>query len=125
MYWPRSRGDTRSPMVAIAPVSKPPAPRPCSARNAMSWSIECARPDSAEPIRKMTIAVMSQRLRPYRSPSLPYNGVVTDDPGQRGGDDQLVQHGQHDREQQAGQDDKHLPLHTGSVGSTVRCRSGF
>ncbi len=43
----------------------------------MSWSIECARPDSAEPARKMTIAIMSQRLRPYMSPSLPYSGVVT------------------------------------------------
>ncbi len=64
-------------MVAIAPVSRPPAPRPCSARNAMSWSIECARPDSAEPTRKMMIAITSQRLRPYRSPSLPYSGVVT------------------------------------------------
>ncbi len=43
----------------------------------MSWSIECASPDNAEPIRKMTIAIMSQRLRPYMSPSLPYSGVVT------------------------------------------------
>ena len=64
-------------MVAIAPMSRPPAPRPCSARNAMSWSIECARPDRAEPARKITIAIMSQRLRPYMSPSLPYSGVVT------------------------------------------------
>src|SRR6516162_3928414 len=77
MYWPRSRGDTRSPMVAMAPVSKPPAPRPCSARNAMSWSIECARPDRAEPARNITIAIISQRLRPNWSPSLPYSGVVT------------------------------------------------
>ena len=43
----------------------------------MSWSMECARPDSAEPIRKITIAIISSRLRPYRSPSLPYSGVVT------------------------------------------------
>ena len=43
----------------------------------MSWSIEWARPDSAEPIRKMTIPIISQRLRPYWSPSLPYSGVVT------------------------------------------------
>ncbi len=64
-------------MVAMAPVSSPPAPRPWIARNAISWSIECASPDSAEPARKMTIAIMSQRLRPYWSPSLPYSGVVT------------------------------------------------
>ena len=63
-------------MVAMAPTMRPPAPRPCSARNAISWSIECAWPDSAEPTRKITIAVISSRLRPYRSPSLPYSGVV-------------------------------------------------
>ena len=76
MYWPRSRGDTMSPMVAITPTIRPPAPSPCSARNKISWSIVCERPDSADPIRKITIAVISQRLRPYWSPSLPYSGVV-------------------------------------------------
>ncbi len=64
-------------MVARAPTMRPPAPRPWMARNAMSWSMEWARPDSAEPIRKITIAIISSRLRPYRSPSLPYSGVVT------------------------------------------------
>ncbi len=51
-------------MVANTPTIRPPAPSPCSARNAISWSIECASPDSAEPTRKITIAVTSQRLRP-------------------------------------------------------------
>ena len=63
-------------MVASAPTMSPPAPTPCSARNAISWSIECDTPDSAEPIRKITMAIMSSRLRPYWSPSLPYSGVA-------------------------------------------------
>ena len=49
----------------------PPAPRPCSARNAMSSAMDCDRPDSAEPMRKMMIAVTKNFFRPYMSPSLP------------------------------------------------------
>ena len=41
------------------------------ARNAMSWSIECASPDSAEPTRKIRMAITSNRFRPYMSPSFP------------------------------------------------------
>ncbi len=33
--------------------------------------MDCDRPDSAEPIRKMTIAAMKNFFRPYMSPSLP------------------------------------------------------
>jgi len=60
-----------SPSVAIAPTIRPPAPRPCSARKAMSSAIDWDRPDSAEPIRKMMIAAMKNFFRPYMSPSLP------------------------------------------------------
>src|SRR4051812_29005224 len=46
------------------------------ARNAINWVIPCASPHSADPIKKMTSATWSTRLRPYRSPSLPYSGVT-------------------------------------------------
>jgi hypothetical protein len=36
----------------------------------------CDSPDSAEPIRKMTIAAMNRYFRPYWSPSLPQTWVV-------------------------------------------------
>ena len=36
-------------------------------------------PHSAEPTRKMTIAAWMTILRPYRSPSFPYNGPDTVD----------------------------------------------
>ena len=57
----------------------PPAPSPWSARNAISSVMFWAMPQSAEPTRKMTIAVCRTILRPYRSPSLPYSGPVTVD----------------------------------------------
>jgi hypothetical protein len=58
-------------MVAIAPTMSPPAPRPCRARNAISSFIVVESPDRADPIRKITMAIISSRLRPYMSPSLP------------------------------------------------------
>ncbi len=61
----------------MAPTIRPPAPRPWSARKAISWSMFCDRPVSAEPIRKTTMATMNIALRPCRSPSLPQTGVVT------------------------------------------------
>ena len=64
-------------MIAIALTIRPPAPRPWTARNAMSSAIVWDRPASAEPTRKTTIAAMNSFLRPYMSPSFPYSGVVT------------------------------------------------
>jgi hypothetical protein len=55
-YRPRSRGGMMSPTTAIVVVISPPAPSPCSARNAISSAMFCAIPQSMEPIRKMTIA---------------------------------------------------------------------
>ena len=75
-YLPRSRGGTMSPTIAWASTMRPPPPTPCSARNAISWGMLRARPDSAEPTRKMTIAAMNRYLRPYWSPSLPHTCVV-------------------------------------------------
>ncbi len=42
----------------------------------MSWGMFWATPQSAEPIRKITIAVWKSFLRPYWSPSLPHSGVA-------------------------------------------------
>ena len=39
-----------------------------------------AAPQSAEPNRKIRIATMKSGLRPWTSPSFPYNGTVTVDP---------------------------------------------
>ncbi len=74
-YLPRSRGGIRSPMIAMTPTIRPPAPSPWTARKAMSSFIDCDRPDNAEPTRKSTIEVMKMPLRPYMSPSLPQIGV--------------------------------------------------
>ena len=75
-YFPRSRGGTMSPTMAWASTIRPPPPTPCSARNAISSLMLRESPDSAEPIRKMTIAAMNRYFRPYWSPSLPHTGVV-------------------------------------------------
>ncbi len=62
-------------MIANAIAIKPPAPRPWSARKPINWPMFCDNPDSADPIRKITIAVWNMILRPYRSLTLPYSGV--------------------------------------------------
>ena len=41
------------------------------ARKAISSAMDCDRPDSAEPARKMMIAATKNFFRPYMSPSLP------------------------------------------------------
>ena len=43
----------------------------------MSMTIEVLRPESTEPIRKMTIAAWKNTFLPYWSPSLPHSGVDT------------------------------------------------
>jgi hypothetical protein len=55
-YRERSRGGTMSPMIASASDIRPPAPMPCSARNAASWYIESARPQSMDPATKTPMA---------------------------------------------------------------------
>ncbi len=75
-YLPRSRGGTRSPTTASEITISPPPPSPCRARNAISSVMFCASPHSADPIRKITIAICRTRLRPYRSPSFPYSGAA-------------------------------------------------
>ena len=53
-----------SPMTASASGMMPPAPMPWKARKPASSYIEVARPHSAEPAKKITIASMNSRLRP-------------------------------------------------------------
>ncbi|CAM5378163.1 hypothetical protein SRIMM317S_06199 [Streptomyces rimosus subsp. rimosus] len=52
----------------------PPPPSPCTARKAMSCSIDCAAPHSAEPSRKVATAPRKTFLAPRESQSLPYRG---------------------------------------------------
>jgi hypothetical protein len=66
-----------SARIACAPTMSPPAPSPWIARKTISWSIDCERPESIEPRRKITIAARKTGLRPSMSPSLPYRGVET------------------------------------------------
>ncbi len=70
-YLPRSEGLKMSPMMAIEIGKRAPAPRPWSARNAISCHICWESPDSAEPTRKMTTPVRNIGRRPNRSESLP------------------------------------------------------
>jgi len=53
-----------------------PAPSPCSARKAINCAIECAAPDSAEPIRNNPIPPKKAGRRPVRSAILPQIGVI-------------------------------------------------
>lgn len=57
-HLPRSAGGKISPMMAIAIGITAPAPRPWIARKMMSWVMVCDVPESAEPIRKITIPAM-------------------------------------------------------------------
>ena len=74
---PRSRGGTMLPITASESGKSPPAPMPWTARKTTSCVIVCARPQSAEPSRKTTIAKRNRFFRPQASPSLPYSGTVT------------------------------------------------
>ena len=76
-YRPRSRGGTSPPTVDSASGTSPPAPMPCTTRNATSCDIVCAAPHSAEPTRKSAIAPMNGRRAPCTSTSFPYSGTVT------------------------------------------------
>jgi len=53
-----------SAMIARARENRPPAPRPCSARKAASWYIDCDRPDSTEPTTKIVMADRNSGRRP-------------------------------------------------------------
>ena len=63
-------------MIASATGKSDPAPMPWRPRNRMSMLMFWLRPDSAEPVRKITMPIMNTGLRPYRSDSLPQNGTL-------------------------------------------------
>ncbi len=63
-------------MIASATGKMEPAPMPWIPRNRISMVMFWLRPDSADPIRKITMPVMNIGLRPYRSDSLPQNGTL-------------------------------------------------
>src|SRR5262249_55488002 len=66
-----------SPLIVRLSGIRPPAPSPCTARNAISCVIDCEAPDNAEPIRKKATPARYKVRRPYRSDSLPQSGTVT------------------------------------------------
>ncbi len=68
---PRSSSLKRSPMIVIVTGWMAPAPSPCSSRNSTSDIIDQAKPQSAEPTRKMIMPAISTGLRPKISESLP------------------------------------------------------
>ena len=51
-------------MIASTSENSPPAPMPCTARNAASMYIEVANEHSTEPTMKIVIANMNSFLRP-------------------------------------------------------------
>jgi hypothetical protein len=58
-------------ITTIVTLISPPAPRPCTAREAISQPIDGAAPHSAEPVRKAPSAPRKTRLAPSTSQSLP------------------------------------------------------
>ena len=67
----RCSNEKMSPIMMNASGISPPAPSPCSARNAISCPMFCACPHSTEPTRNSAMATMKTGLRPRTSDSLP------------------------------------------------------
>ena len=76
MYLPRSRAGTTSAIAAWERMISPPPPRPWIARAAMRTSMVPASAPTTEPAMNTRIAPRSRGLRPIRSPSLPYTGIM-------------------------------------------------
>jgi hypothetical protein len=53
-----------SAMIVSASEKRPPAPSPCTARNAASSHIDWANPHSADPTTNTVMAVMNHGRRP-------------------------------------------------------------
>ena len=75
MYRPRSRGLMMSAMSTWLRAASPPAPMPCTARQAISIPGSCEKPATAVATTKMTIASWNSTLRLNRSASFPQIGV--------------------------------------------------
>ena len=75
-YRPRSRGLIIAAIAICTSACRPPRPRPCSTRQAISVSTDWERPASIEPTMKMTMASWMSSFLLNRSASLPQIGVV-------------------------------------------------
>ena len=73
----RRLGATTSATTASTRISRPPPPRPCSTRAAITISIEGATPPTIEPATNTNSAAVNTRRRPTRSPSRPRIGMTT------------------------------------------------
>jgi hypothetical protein len=76
-YLPRSRSGMTSAISAIAVTIRPPAPMPCTARQAISSVMLVARPHRNEPVMNTIAETWKTTLRPNRSPNLPTSTVAT------------------------------------------------
>ena len=74
-YRPRSRGLIIAAIAICTSAWRPPSPRPCSTRQAISVSTDWERPASIEPTMKMTMASWMSSFLLNRSASLPQIGV--------------------------------------------------
>ena len=127
-------------MIAWAEHDRPPAPRPWTARKAISWFIDSDSPDSTEPIRKIDdrgledalaavevadLAVQrgrrgrGQQVRGDDPREVVEPAEVADDGRQRGGHDRLVERRQQHAERQPAVDQQDL-----AVGELARCSAG-
>ena len=73
---PRSRSGMMSAIRAVAVTVSPPAPRPWSARDAISQVMPWERPHSIEPTMKTVTLIWKTFLRPNWSPTLPITTVT-------------------------------------------------
>ena len=68
---PSDRPAKASVTIATLPGVMIAAPKPWSARAAIRTPVEGARPESIEPLMKITTPAMKTRRRPSRSPARP------------------------------------------------------
>ena len=130
MYFPRSRGLMMSAMMTWLRAARPPAPMPCTARNAIIMLVSCEKPAAAVARTKIAIAIWMSSLRLNRSASLPQIGrgdrgrqqrrgddpgegglvalEVVDDDRQRGRDDRRCEHRHEHAEEEARQGGEHF-----------------
>ncbi len=74
---PRSSRSYKSPASVLTVAMIEPAPTPCRARNAIRLTMLQAAAHSADPVRNTMVPTIRIGLRPHRSASFPYTGMVT------------------------------------------------
>ncbi len=73
----RSAGGKTRKSIAMPTGAIIPPPAPCTTRKVTSWVMFWASPQRTEPRVKTTMALISTRLPPKRSPSQPEAGMKT------------------------------------------------